>query len=71
MALISKEKKEVLKPVTIKLEEGLATRLDAYARYLESSRDYVIAEILKYVIDRDKEFHQRTAEKPAPKHPEK
>jgi hypothetical protein len=61
--LIAKEKKEVLKPVTVKLEEGLAARFIAYAEYLESSKDHVVAEALKYVMDRDREFAAHLAVK--------
>jgi hypothetical protein len=56
MPLIEKEKKPVLKPVTIKLEESLADRLGAYCRFLDSSRDHVIAGVLSYVMGKDKDF---------------
>ena len=56
MPLIQKQKREVKRPITIKLEDGLADRLNSYVQFLESSRDYVVATILRYVMDRDKEF---------------
>ena len=34
----------------------LLDELTDYATYLESTRDYVIAEAVRYIIDRDKEF---------------
>ena len=59
MPLIKKQKKEVLKPVTIRIEEGLLNRLTEYAAYLDSSREYVIGEAIRYVVDRDKEFSEK------------
>ena len=56
MPLIQKQKREVKRPVTIKLEESLAERLNSYARFLESSRDHVVGSIVQYVMDRDKDF---------------
>ena len=56
MPLIQKQKREVKRPITIKLEQGLAERLTCYARFLESSRDHVIAGIVQYVMDRDRDF---------------
>jgi len=56
MPLIAKQKREVKRPITIKLEQNLAERLNAYARFLESSRDHVVGSIVRYVMDRDKDF---------------
>jgi hypothetical protein len=56
MPLIQKQKREVRRPITIKLEESLAERLNSYVRFLDSSRDFVIGSIVKYVMDRDKDF---------------
>lgn len=56
MPLIPKQKREVKRPITIKLEETLADRLNWYAAFLESSRDHVVSGILQYVMDRDKDF---------------
>jgi predicted transcriptional regulator len=56
MPLIQKEKKDVLKTIPIKFEEGLADRVQAYANFLESSRDYVVSEAVRYIMDRDREF---------------
>ncbi len=58
MPLIKKQKTEVLKRFTVRLEAGLLDQLSAYAEYLESSKDHVIAEAVKYIIDRDKDFAQ-------------
>jgi len=56
MPLIAKQKREVKRPITIKLEQSLAERLNCYARFLESSRDHVVGSIVRYVMDRDKDF---------------
>ena len=56
MPLIQKQKREIKRPITIKLEQELAERLNSYARFLESSRDHVIGSIVKYVMDRDRDF---------------
>jgi predicted DNA-binding protein len=56
MSLIKKQKKQVLKPFTVRLDEELAERLTAYSRFINSDKDYIISEALKYIIDRDKEF---------------
>ena len=56
MPLIPKQKREVKRPITIKLEQSLAERLNSYARFLESSRDHVVGNIVRYVMDRDKDF---------------
>ncbi len=59
MPLIQKEKKEVFKTIPIKFEESLAERILAYANFLESSKDYVVSEAIRYIIDRDKDFAAR------------
>jgi hypothetical protein len=47
MPLIQKQKREIKRPITVKLEQELAERLNSYARFLESSRDHVIGSIVK------------------------
>ena len=59
MPLIQKEKKEVFRTIPIKFEESLAERLLAYAEFLESSKDHVVSEAMRYIIDRDKDFAAR------------
>ena len=59
MSLIKKQKKEVLIPLTVRIEEGLLGQLTEYAKYMESSKDYVIAEAIRYIVSRDKEFTER------------
>lgn len=56
MGLIKREKTDVLKRVTLRMEANLLNRLGQYAEYLESSKDHIISEAIRYIIDRDKEF---------------
>ena len=56
MALIEREKKPELVPLRIKLEKEQHERLVRYAQFLESSTDHVIAQMLDFVIRKDKEF---------------
>ena len=64
MPLIKKEKKEVLKRLTVRIDSELLNRLTTYASHMESSRDYVIAEAVRYIIDRDREFAQNSPQIP-------
>lgn len=66
MALITKVDKEETRPISIKLEVGLADRLTAYSEYLNRSRDEIVAIVLTHVMRNDKEFTsiQATAESP-------
>lgn len=59
MPLIQREKKEVFKTIPIRFEESLAERVIAYAEFLESSKDHVVSEAMRYIIDRDKDFAAR------------
>jgi len=56
MGLIKREKKEVLTQIRVRIEEGLLSELDRYATHLDSSRDYIIAEAVRYILQRDKDF---------------
>ena len=64
MSLIKKQKNLVLKRLSIRIEEGLFDRLTGYAEYLESSKDHVIAEAIRYIIDRDKDFAEKLPQNP-------
>lgn len=64
MSLIKKQKNLVLKRLSIRIEEGLFDRLTGYAEYLESSKDHVIAEAIRYIIDRDKDFTENLPRNP-------
>ena len=42
--------------LTVRMEKKLSEDLTAYCAYMNSSRDYVISEAVKYIVYRDKEF---------------
>jgi hypothetical protein len=56
MPLIQREKRPELIPVRIKLEANLLTKLQAYANFMDSSVDYVIAASVELIISKDKQF---------------
>jgi len=56
MALIAKELKIERETVPLRLPKELAVKIGLYAQFIESSRDYVVTQVLQYVIDRDREF---------------
>lgn len=56
MALIARELKVERETVPFRLPKELAVKVGLYAQFLESGRDYVVTQVLHYVIDRDREF---------------
>jgi predicted transcriptional regulator len=70
MAVIQRQKKAEMVPLRIKLEKEQHGRLERYAKHLDSSVDYIIAEALDFVIRKDKDFAGAegvsTAEQPRP-----
>ena len=58
MPLIQREKRPELVPVRIKLESNLLNKLQAYANFMESSVDHVIAASLEVIISKDREFRE-------------
>jgi len=56
MSLIKREKMAVLKRQTIRIEAELLETLTQYAAYMDSSKDHIISEAVRYVIARDREF---------------
>jgi hypothetical protein len=56
MSFIPKQPKKVREQITVKLDAELLGTLDSYARYIESSRDYIIAHALQFVFKKDREF---------------
>jgi len=62
MPLIKRQEKKVFKTMAFRIEEEVADQIASYAKYLDSSRDHVVNEALRYIIDRDKEFLARTSE---------
>jgi hypothetical protein len=63
---IPKQQKPVRERIDVKLERTLLETLDQYCQYLESDRDYAIANVLLVAFKKDKGFAAwRAAEKPA------
>jgi hypothetical protein len=56
MPLIERQKKAELVPLRIKLEKDQHDRLVRYAKFMDSSLDHVIGQVLDFVIRKDKEF---------------
>jgi hypothetical protein len=56
MALIQPELKIERETVPFRIPKELAARVSLYAQFLDSGRDYVVTQILHYVVDRDREF---------------
>jgi hypothetical protein len=54
--LIAKELRIERDTFPFRLPKELATQIGLYARFLDSSRDYVVTRIIEYVIGRDREF---------------
>jgi hypothetical protein len=54
--LIAKELRIERETLPFRLPKELATKVSLYARFIDSSRDYVVVRILEYVIGRDREF---------------
>jgi hypothetical protein len=56
MALIQPELKIERETVPFRIPKELAARVSLYAQFLDSGRDYVVTQILHYVVDLDREF---------------
>ena len=56
MPLIQPELKIERETVPFRIPKELAAKLGLYARFLDSGRDYVVTQILHFVVDRDREF---------------
>lgn len=56
MSYIPKQIKHERDRVEAKLDRDLIAQLEQYCRYLESDRDYVIAQALSIAFQKDKEF---------------
>jgi hypothetical protein len=54
--LIAKELRIERETFPFRLPKELAAKIGLYARFLDSSRDYVVTRIIEYVIGRDREF---------------
>jgi hypothetical protein len=56
MSYIPKQVKPVRERVEAKLERELIRQLELYSEYLDSDRDYVIAQALEIAFQKDKAF---------------
>lgn len=63
---LPKQIKPLHQRVEAKLERGLITQLERYCEYLESDRDYVIAEALTMAFRKDKGFAEWQRHHPVP-----
>jgi hypothetical protein len=62
---IPKQVKPVRERIEAKLERELVLELEQYCEYLESDRDYVVAQALSVVFRKDKDFAAWKATHPA------
>jgi hypothetical protein len=53
---IPKQPKQIRERIEAKLERALVVKLERYCEYLDSDRDYVIAQALAIAFKRDKAF---------------
>ena len=62
---IPKQPTHARERIEAKLEARLVRRLERYCEYLESDRDYVLAQILELIFRKDKGFAEWLATKSA------
>ena len=55
-SLIAKQPKVIREQISLRLDKELIDTLDAYCRFVDGSRDYVVAEALALVFKKDREF---------------
>lgn len=60
MPLIAPQKKITYENIRVRIDQELLAELDAHASAIESDRNYVIVEMIRAVLERD-----RPAKKPA------
>ena len=61
---IPKQPKQIRERIEAKLDRSLVETLERYCQYLESDRDYVIAQALTIAFKRDKAFGEWLASQP-------
>ena len=67
MTYIPKQTKLTKERIEAKLETGLVEELTLYCEYLESDRDYVVAQALEIAFRKDKAFAEWRKSRPAKK----
>ena len=65
MKYIPKQTKLTKERIEAKLETGLVEELTLYCEYLESDRDYVVAQALEIAFRKDKAFTAWRKSRPA------
>jgi hypothetical protein len=55
---IPKQIKPIRERIEVKLDQELIVELEQYCQYLESDRDYIIAQALRVAFRKDKGFAQ-------------
>ena len=63
---ITKQMKPIRERIEAKLDRELITQLERYCEYLESDRDYVIAQALAIAFRKDTGFRAWLLEHPVP-----
>ena len=63
---MTKQMKPIRERVEAKLDRELITQLERYCEYLESDRDYVIAQALAIAFRKDKAFRAWLLKHPVP-----
>ena len=63
---ITKQMKPIRERIEAKLDRELITQLERYCEYLESDRDYVIAQALAIAFRKDKAFRAWLLKHPVP-----
>lgn len=66
MPLIERQPKEKKETLSVAVDVEVLQDLDFYCEFLESNKGFVVQNVLKYVLDKDKEF-QKWKESPAGK----
>jgi metal-responsive CopG/Arc/MetJ family transcriptional regulator len=61
MPIVPRVEKIEMAQVSVRLPAALVKRLDAYCKFVERGRADVLAGLLEYAFDRDKEFAQHEA----------
>jgi hypothetical protein len=56
MTYIPKQLKQARERLEAKLDRELIRRLELYCQYLDSERDYVVAQALEIAFKKDKDF---------------
>ena len=62
MSLIPSEPKKERTHLHLRIDSGVIAELDLYSRFIHSSKDYVIENMLAFVLKKDREFQDWLAD---------